>query len=101
MDTFDCIATKLEVRRFSSRAVAGEVKLAVLDAGRLTGSGINLQHWRFILVQDRGALKQLAADSTSGAWVENADFAVILLTAGRKGHRENKEEKVLGRGSVS
>ncbi len=80
MEAFDCIATKLDVRRFSNRAVPTEVKLGVLEAGRLTGSGVNLQHWRFILVQDRGALRQLAADSTSGGWVENADFAVILLT---------------------
>ncbi len=80
MDAFDCIATKLDVRRFSRRAVPQEVKLAVLEAGRLTGSGINLQHWRFILVQDRPDLRRLAADSTSGGWVENANFAVILLT---------------------
>ncbi len=80
MEAFDCIATKLDVRRFSNRAVPAEVKLGVLEAGRLTGSGVNLQHWRFILVQDRRALRQLAADSTSGGWVENADFAVILLT---------------------
>jgi nitroreductase len=80
MDAFDCIATKLDVRRFTDRAIPSDIKLAVLQAGRLTGSGVNLQHWRFILVQDRSHLSQLAADSRSGRWVENAGFAVIVLT---------------------
>ena len=41
---------------------------------------MNTQHWRFVLVQDRSNLKRLAADSTSGKWVEGADFAIIILT---------------------
>ncbi len=40
---------------------------------------MNTQHWRFILVQDRSNLKRLASDSTSGKWVEGADFAIIVL----------------------
>ncbi len=54
--------------------------MKVLEAGRLTGSGVNRQHWRFILVQDPGSIKQLARDSTSGGWVADANFAVIVLT---------------------
>jgi nitroreductase len=80
MDAFDCIATKLDVRGFSDRPVSADIKLAVLEAGRLTGSGINLQHWRFILVQGEDGLRRLAADSKTGGWVEGASFAVIVLT---------------------
>ena len=80
MDAYDCVATKLDVREFDTRAVPQEVKLKVLEAGRLTGSGINNQHWRFILVQEPDGLRKLAHDSTTGRWVENANFAVIVLT---------------------
>jgi nitroreductase len=80
MDTFECIATKLDVRAFSSRSVPREMKLRVLEAGRLTGSGMNQQHWRFILVQDRTSIERLADDSTSGSWVRTAAFAVVVLT---------------------
>jgi len=80
MDAYDCVATKLDVREFDAKAVPAEVKLKVLEAGRLTGSGMNNQHWRFILVQDRDSLSKLAQDSTTGQWVENANFAVIVLT---------------------
>lgn len=80
MDAFDCISTKMDVREFSSENVPKDVKLKVLEAGRLTGSGNNMQHWRFILVQEPETIAKLAADSTSGRWVGGANFAVIILT---------------------
>jgi len=55
------------------------VKLKILEAARASGTGINKQHWRFILVQDRETIKKLAEDSTSGGWVAGANFAVIVL----------------------
>jgi len=80
LDTYESIATKLDVREFSSRPVPAEIKRKVLEAARLTQSGNNLQHWRFILVEGKENLKRLAGDSTSGRWVAGADFAVIVLT---------------------
>jgi nitroreductase len=80
MDTFQCIATKLEVREFSSQDVSSEIRLKILDAARLTGTGLNTQHWRFILVSNKQNLKLLAEDSTSGRWVAGANFAIIILT---------------------
>ncbi|HZA07039.1 MAG TPA: nitroreductase family protein, partial [Nitrososphaeraceae archaeon] len=80
MDTFECLATKLEVREFSTQDVQSEVRLKVLEAARLTGTGLNTQHWRFILVENKVNLKKLAQDSTSGSWVAGANFAIIVLT---------------------
>jgi nitroreductase len=80
MDSFDCIATKLDVREFSLQEVPAEIKSKILDAARLTGSGLNTQHWRFILVEEKKNLEKLAEDSTTGGWVSGANFAVIVLT---------------------
>ncbi len=80
MDTFDRIATKLETKEYSGRHVPSDVKTKVLEAARLTASGINVQHWRFVLVQEPSRLKKLAEDSTTGQWVGSADFAVLVLT---------------------
>ena len=80
MDAYTCIATKLEIREFTSQNVPANVKLKILEAAKLTASGMNSQHWRFILVQGADQLKQLAEDSTTGSWVEGANFAVIVLT---------------------
>lgn len=80
MDAFECIATKLEVREFSTQQVPSEIRSKILEAARLTGTGMNTQHWRFILVEKKDNLKKLAEDSTSGSWVAGANFAVIVLT---------------------
>lgn len=80
MDAFECIATKLEVREFSTQKVPSEIRSKILEAARLTGTGMNTQHWRFILVEKKDNLKKLAEDSTSGSWVAGANFAVIVLT---------------------
>jgi len=80
MDAYDAVITKLDVSEFDSKPVSKDLKLKILEAARLTGSGINSQHWRFILVQDPKNLRQLADDSVSGKWVEGANFAVVVLT---------------------
>jgi len=85
LDAYECVITKLDVREFDLKDVPGQVKLKVLEAGRMTGSGMNVQHWKFILVQDRENLRKLAEDSTTGSWVERANFAVIVLTDPRYG----------------
>jgi nitroreductase len=80
MDAFECIATKLEVREFSPQEVPSEIRSKILEAARLTGTGMNTQHWRFILIEKKENLKRLADDSTSGSWVAGANFAIIVLT---------------------
>jgi nitroreductase len=80
LDAYDAVITKLDVKEFDSKPVPKDVKLKTLEAARRTSSGINSQHWRFILVQDPKNLQQLAQDSTSGKWVQNANYAVIVLT---------------------
>jgi nitroreductase len=80
MDTFECLTTKLEVREFSAQDVQSEARLKILEAARLTGTGLNTQHWRFILIENKDNLEKLAQDSTSGSWVAGANFAIIVLT---------------------
>jgi nitroreductase len=80
MDTFECITTKIEIREFNSQDVPSEIRLKVLEAARQTGTGLNTQHWRFILVENKDNLRKMAEDSTSGRWVAAANFAVIVLT---------------------
>lgn len=80
MDTFDCIATKLDIREYSKQKVPIEIREKILEAARLTGTGLNTQHWRFIVVEDKDNLNKLAEDSTSGKWVADTNFAIIVLT---------------------
>ncbi|MEM0481675.1 MAG: nitroreductase family protein [Nitrososphaerota archaeon] len=77
------IRTKLDVRSFSQKEVPWEDKISILDAGRMAGSGMNSQHWRFILLDKREDLQRLADLSITGKWVSGANFAVVVLTDSR------------------
>lgn len=86
MDAYNCIRTKLDLREFdSTRKIPSEAKMKILESARLTGSAMNSQHWRFILVQTTEQLKTLAEDSTTGNWIRGANFAVIVLTGEKHG----------------
>src|SRR5690606_39320823 len=81
MDAYDCIVTKLEVREFDEKTqVPSEIRLKILEAARLTGSSLNTQPWRFVVVQNQNNLGKLANDSTSGKWISAANFAIIIIT---------------------
>jgi len=80
LDAYEAVVSKLDSAEFASKKVPSDVKMKVIDAARLTGSGVNYQHWRFVLVQGQERMKNLANDSTTGSWVRDADFAVIVLT---------------------
>src|SRR5208337_4335809 len=77
LDAYECIATKLDIRDFDSKKVPSDVKLKVLEAARLTGSGMNIQHWHYLMVQDPDSLKKLAEAATTGPWVAGANFGVV------------------------
>ena len=80
MNATEAVRTKLDSREFSKQPVGADVKKAVLEAARLTQSGVNSQHWRFILVQDPKNHAKLAADSTTGGRLANTNFADIVCT---------------------
>jgi len=80
MDVSEAITTRLEIRQYADEPVDAETKRAILNAARLAPSGKNLQHWAFVLVDEPAAVTELAELSTTGSWVEDAAFAVVVLT---------------------
>ena len=80
MNVAEAIETRIEIREYRDEAVDDDEKRAILDAGRLAPSGRNLQHWRFVLVDDEDRLPELGAASPTGSWIADADFAVAVCT---------------------
>jgi nitroreductase len=79
MDAYEAILTNMQVREFAKKHVDDSLKTKILQAARFTGSSSNTQHWHFILIQDPKNIETLAKDSTTGRWITNSDFAVIVL----------------------
>ena len=80
MDVFDAIRTLLAVRSYKDTPVPDAVVRRIVEAGRLTGSGMNRQPWHFIVVRDREALRRLGALASSGPYVAQAPLAIVVAT---------------------
>ena len=81
MDAFECVISKLDIREYNTgKNIPLEIKQKILEAARSTGTGLNTQHWKFIVVEKKENLKKLSEDSTSGNWISAANIAIIVLT---------------------
>ena len=78
MDVFDGIRTLLAVRRYQDRPVPETTIRKIVEAGRLTGSALNLPPWHFVVGQDRETLRKLGALALSGPSTAEAPLAIVV-----------------------
>ena len=80
MDAFEAVRTVLAVRSYQGKPVPDAVVQRIVEAGRLTGSGMNRQPWHFIVVRDKNMLRRLGALASSGPYVAQAPMAIVVAT---------------------
>jgi nitroreductase len=80
MDVFEAVRTLLAVRGYQDKAVPDAVVRRIVEAGRLTGSGMNGQPWHFIVVRDRETLRKLGSLASSGRYTAQAPLAIVVAT---------------------
>jgi nitroreductase len=80
MEVFDAGRTLLAVRSYQDRPVPDDVVRRIVEAGRLTGSGMNRQPWHFIVVRDAAMLRRLGTLASSGRYVAQAPLAIVVAT---------------------
>jgi nitroreductase len=78
MDAVEAVRTLLAVRSYRDTPIPDAVVRRIVEAGRLTGSGMNRQPWHFIVVQDRNMLRRLGELATSGPYVAEAPLAIVV-----------------------
>ena len=79
-DVFDAVRTLLAVRSYQAKPVPEALVRRIVEAGRLTGSGMNGQPWHFIVVRDAETLRRLGALASSGSYVAQAPLAIVVAT---------------------
>jgi nitroreductase len=84
IDTFLAIASKREVRSFADRPVPEESLERILQAGRVTGSAMNRQPWRFVVLASPEARAALAETVFAPANLTGAPVAVAMVISGGK-----------------
>ncbi|HET7573039.1 MAG TPA: nitroreductase family protein [Gaiellaceae bacterium] len=78
MDTYLAIASRREVREYAPTPVAEDVRLRILDAGRLSGSSRNTQLWEFV-VPTPETQQRLAETVWAPENVATAAFVVAIV----------------------
>ncbi|MBW3634121.1 MAG: nitroreductase family protein [Chloroflexi bacterium] len=78
MEVFEAVRTMQAVRQYQDRPVPEDVLSRVLEAGRLTASGMNAQPWHFVVVQDPETLRRLGALAKTGPYIAGAPVAIAV-----------------------
>jgi nitroreductase len=69
-------------RQFSDRPVPDDALADILEIARWTGSSMNKQPWRIVVVQDRAMLEQLGAIGTYTRHIADAPLGLFLVMDG-------------------
>lgn len=80
MEVFECVKSLSSIRNYQNKEAPVEVMMEVLEAGRLAPSAHNDQPWEFILVRDKGVLKELEKYCISGRFISQVSFGVVVIT---------------------
>ena len=78
MEVYDCIRSRLTVRRFKPDPVPDEVVNKILRAAQWAPSSRNLQPWHFIVVRDRETLTTIGRIATSGSFIADSPLAIAI-----------------------
>jgi nitroreductase len=82
VDTYLAVASKRDWRSYADRPVPEHVQRRILDAGRLSGSAVNKQPWRLVIVEGAEAKARVAGLVYAAANIETCAFAVAIATEG-------------------
>lgn len=80
MDVFEAVRTLLAVRSYQKKPIPDALVRRIVEAGRLTGSGMNRQPWHFVVIRDPESLRRLGAMVSSGSYVAQAPLAIAVAT---------------------
>ena len=77
MDLTKVINERCSIRKFRDKKPSKEQLIAILEAGRLAPSWVNVQPWHFIVVQDKETVQLLGKLSFNQPHVTNANTLIV------------------------
>ena len=78
MDVFKCIQTRRSVRNYSQKKVEFDKLTLILEAATKAPTSGNLQDYRFIIVNDKQKIRNLATHCNEQYWIAKAPVAIIV-----------------------
>jgi nitroreductase len=71
-----------QTRSYVTAPIAPEAIDALIEVARWTGSAMNRQPWKFVVVENRELLEALSRAKSGSEWIANAGAAIVILTEG-------------------
>jgi nitroreductase len=91
MDTFDAIRTRRAIKAFDpDHRLTEEEITRLLDAAIQSPTSFNIQHWRFVVIDDPALRKQIREHGNDQAQMTDASL-LILMTADVNAWKKNPE----------
>ncbi|MBF0627565.1 MAG: nitroreductase family protein [Magnetococcales bacterium] len=79
MDVVSAIENRRSIKRFDpNHSMSREEEEKLLNLAMLSPTAFNIQHWRFVVVRDRGLRQQIRAVSWNQAQVTEASLLIIV-----------------------
>ncbi len=98
MDVSEAIQKRVTIRRWMPIPVEKEKIIKVLEAGRRAPSWGNVQPWRFIVVQDKAKIEELAKSGAGQPHISSAPVVIVccgqMEAFSRKMHRESLRQLI-------
>jgi nitroreductase len=85
MQTWETISSRRNVRSFADRPIGGSDIDRILEAGRRSPSSRNWQPWDFILIAERGRLRQLATVWRGAGHVAGSAATIAMIAPAEAG----------------
>lgn len=78
MSTFKTILDRRSIRKYTDEKISKEDQLKIVKAGMYAPSARNTRAWKFIVINDKEKLNQLAEAHPYGGMLKNAAFAILV-----------------------
>lgn len=88
-DAIAVMRGRRSVRQFTAEEVAEEQLKIMADCARLAPTARNEQPWEFVVVRDRGKLRELAALTDYGTFIAGAAACFVVLARETKYYLED------------
>lgn len=87
MEALDCIKSRRTIRKFTEQPIEFEKLGKILEAGSYAPSAGNIQNFRFILVTEKGLIKQLYDHCLQQEVVFHAQVCIVICGEDDKAER--------------
>jgi len=84
MQIIDFIKSRRSVHKYKKKKVSTDDLYYVLEAGRWAPSSGNIQNWRYVIVEDEDAIKEISKASLGQDWIKTAPVLIIVCSMTNK-----------------